>query len=99
MIRKLLMIIFLFAVGSYAYKRVTRHEPVPAPVASANVEYPAERTDQATPAAPPVFRCDGRVRCSQMTSCDEARFFLSNCPGVKMDGDGDGMPCEDWCGH
>lgn len=45
------------------------------------------------------FRCDGRTYCSQMTSCAEATFFLKNCPGVKMDGDGDGIPCESqWCG-
>jgi len=44
------------------------------------------------------FKCDGRTRCSQMTSCEEATFFLRNCPNVKMDGDGDGIPCEDqWC--
>jgi hypothetical protein len=29
-----------------------------------------------------------------MTSCAEARYFLANCPGVKMDGDNDGIPCE-----
>ncbi|MDD2882637.1 MAG: excalibur calcium-binding domain-containing protein [Rhodoferax sp.] len=29
-----------------------------------------------------------------MTSCPEAKFFLSHCPGVKIDGDGDGIPCE-----
>lgn len=50
-----------------------------------------------------TFRCDGRQYCSQMTSCEEATFFLNNCPGVKMDGgDGqgrpDGVPCEkQWC--
>jgi hypothetical protein len=44
------------------------------------------------------FKCDGRTRCSQMTSCEEAEFFLKNCPGVEMDGDGDGVPCEkQWC--
>lgn len=44
------------------------------------------------------FRCDGRKYCSQMSSCAEAKYFLSNCPGVKMDGDNDGMPCEEqWC--
>lgn len=44
------------------------------------------------------YRCDGRTHCSQMTSCNEAKFFLANCPGVKMDGDHDGLPCEDhWC--
>jgi cold shock CspA family protein len=40
------------------------------------------------------FSCDGRTHCSQMTSCEEATFFLKNCPGTQMDGDGDGMPCE-----
>jgi Excalibur calcium-binding domain len=45
------------------------------------------------------YQCDGRVHCSQMTSCEEAEFFLANCPGVKMDGGGDGVPCEkQWCG-
>ncbi len=51
-------------------------------------------------AAPLVaaYRCDGRTHCSQMRSCDEARYFLGHCPGVKMDGDRDGIPCEDqWC--
>jgi cold shock CspA family protein len=43
----------------------------------------------------PVFRCDGRQHCSQMTSCDEAKFFLKNCPDPRMDGDHDGIPCED----
>jgi hypothetical protein len=44
------------------------------------------------------FKCDGRIYCSQMTSCAEAKFFLENCPGVKMDGDNDGIPCEkQWC--
>ena len=47
-----------------------------------------------------AYRCDGRIQCSQMTSCDEAKFFLANCPGTKMDGNGDGIPCEQqWCGN
>jgi hypothetical protein len=46
------------------------------------------------------FRCDGRKFCSQMTSCAEAKYFLANCPGAKMDGDGNGIPCESqWCGE
>lgn len=45
-----------------------------------------------------TFRCDGRTYCSQMTSCAEATYFLKNCPGVKMDGNNDGVPCEQqWC--
>ena len=44
------------------------------------------------------FRCDGRTHCSQMTSCEEAMFFLRNCPNTQMDGNNDGEPCEQqWC--
>jgi cold shock CspA family protein len=47
---------------------------------------------------PASFHCDGRRYCSQMTSCREAKLFLKNCPGMKMDGNGDGVPCEQqWC--
>ena len=54
------------------------------------------------PAAPfsavSQYKCDGRTHCSQMTSCEEATFFLRNCPGVMMDGNNDGVPCEQqWC--
>ncbi|MFN7546902.1 MAG: excalibur calcium-binding domain-containing protein [Pseudomonadota bacterium] len=55
--------------------------------------------DQA-PSREPAFRCDGRQHCSQMRSCAEAKYFLTNCPGVKMDGNRDGTPCEQqWCTH
>jgi cold shock CspA family protein len=45
-----------------------------------------------------TFRCDDRTRCAQMTSCAEATRFIQQCPGTRMDGDGDGVPCESqWC--
>ncbi|MDT4288897.1 excalibur calcium-binding domain-containing protein [Methylomonas sp. MO1] len=44
------------------------------------------------------YVCDGRTYCSQMTSCEEATFFINNCPDTKMDGNNDGIPCEkQWC--
>ena len=44
------------------------------------------------------YKCDGRKYCSQMKSCQEATFFINNCPNTKMDGDHDGIPCENqWC--
>ena len=45
------------------------------------------------------FKCDGRQHCSQMGSYEEAVFFLRNCPSTKMDGDNDGIPCEDQFGR
>lgn len=48
--------------------------------------------------APDARRCDGRTHCSQMRSCADATWVLRHCPGTAMDGDGDGIPCEDqWC--
>ena len=47
---------------------------------------PVEETEQ--------FQCQGKEWCSQMSSYEEAVFYLRNCPGTKMDGDGDGDPCE-----
>jgi hypothetical protein len=63
---------------------------------------PVVSSPNTAPAALPgrSFSCDGRTRCSQMTSCEEAKYFLANCPGVKMDGSrggsgpGNGIPCE-----
>ncbi len=50
------------------------------------------------PAAAPKYACDGRQHCSQMHSCEEATWFLRHCPNTKMDGEGDGIPCEQqWC--
>ena len=44
------------------------------------------------------FSCTGKQHCSQMSSCDEARFYIAHCPDTKMDGDEDGVPCEEqWC--
>lgn len=40
------------------------------------------------------FQCQGKVWCTEMSSLEEALFYLKNCPGTKMDGDYDGEPCE-----
>jgi cold shock CspA family protein len=46
------------------------------------------------------FQCEGKQHCSEMLSCDEAKFYLKNCPDVMIDGDNDGIPCErQHCGH
>ena len=59
---------------------------------------PAALISSKADAAPGRFQCDGRTYCSQMTSCAEATYFIRNCPNTKMDGNGDGVPCESqWC--
>jgi len=42
--------------------------------------------------------CPSRRYCSQVGSCQEARWYLANCSwGGALDGDGDGVPCEAIC--
>jgi hypothetical protein len=61
------------------------------PVTPAEVEW---RPPTSPRAQAPTARCDGRTQCSQMKSCSEATYFLRQCPGTRMDGDADGLPCE-----
>lgn len=47
-----------------------------------------------------TYACSGKTQCSEMRNCAEAEFYLKNCPATSMDGDMDGIPCEDQhCGH
>ncbi len=76
-------------------ERKLQRPPLAASAAGASAPL-ATRSEPATAG----FRCDGRQHCSQMKSCAEAKFFLAHCPDVKMDGDRDGVPCEEqWCGR
>lgn len=47
--------------------------------------------------AEPAVRCGSKTICRQMTSCLEARAYLSQCRGSGLDADGDGHPCETLC--
>ncbi|MDF3933378.1 excalibur calcium-binding domain-containing protein [Pseudomonas citronellolis] len=88
-------------------ERFSRPKPAPMSLAEEPAEPDEPTTNLIPPAAsspttssPPAsatlsVRCDGRQHCSQMTSCAEAKAFLRSCPGMKMDGDHDGIPCED----
>lgn len=89
--------VVVIALGATGYDAYRSYAPRPMPLAAESppAALPATSTRSAS-----AFRCDGRTHCSQMTSCEEATFFLRNCPGTKMDGNGDGVPCEQqWCGR
>lgn len=75
-----------------------RHGPCTGPAAAAPAPQAPPRPSVVTAPASP-YRCDGRIHCSQVSSCAEAAWVLQHCPGTRMDGDGDGVPCEtQWCG-
>ena len=73
-------------------------KPVLEPVQLAKSSEPLSMTARKASAKAETFQCTGKQYCSQMTSCEEATFYLRNCPNTQMDGDGDGVPCESqWC--
>lgn len=43
------------------------------------------------------FSCGSKRTCGEMDSCEEARYYLTNCGLNRLDGDGDGTPCESLC--
>ncbi len=87
----MMLIVVLIAFGYSKYQKLSL-------AAAAMEPQPLPATEMRNPLSSSQFRCDGRTHCSQMTSCSEAKFFLANCPGTKMDGNNDGVPCEQqWC--
>jgi endonuclease YncB( thermonuclease family) len=66
--------------------------PSTLPAASPHVA--ASAADSAPPAD---TLCSRKKHCSEMISCEEARYYLSRCGGKLLDGDGDGVPCEKLC--
>jgi cold shock CspA family protein len=89
-------LIILIALGTYGYGEYSRRFGTDA--AGGDTESTRSASSYTREDSSSSFRCDGRTYCSQMTSCAEAKFFLKNCPGVKMDGNNDGVPCEQqWC--
>ncbi|GAB2926348.1 excalibur calcium-binding domain-containing protein [Rheinheimera gaetbuli] len=93
---KKLLLIALIAFGAWNYyqKQNTAPGVEPAAVRKVLPDYTVPINKARAVANASQFRCDGRQHCSQMTSYEEAVFFLRNCPDTKMDGDGDGVPCE-----
>jgi hypothetical protein len=85
-----LWLVAMAGVAAFLYYK-TQMPVRPAPEAAEPATAVAAPSTQSSAA---IFRCEGKQHCSQMTSCDEARFYLRNCPGVKIDGDHDGIPCE-----
>jgi predicted negative regulator of RcsB-dependent stress response len=92
--RRLVIVVLLGLLGwqghQYYQARTAKAAALPESSMAPVLAAPAAAVSQ--------YKCDGRTYCSQMTSCQEATYFLRNCPGVKMDGDNDGVPCEQqWC--
>lgn len=97
--KKYMMFLIFIAIGVFAYNKYQANH-----AAEEALNNPNNRPlsnyylDNPSNALTSNFTCNGRTYCSEMTSCEEATFFLKNCPDVKMDGNNDGVPCEtQWC--
>ena len=98
--KRLIVIVLLAFVAWKGYGQLESNRVGHAPQGIADVSPQADSPREQRTGADSIgtYRCDGRTHCSQMASCAEATYFLKNCPGVKMDGNNDGIPCEmQWC--
>lgn len=44
-----------------------------------------------------TYTCGVKTYCSQMITCEEAKYFLNQCGLTRLDSDSDGIPCEAIC--
>ena len=80
-------VLIVIGAAIFVYQKVSKDKTFINQIKTPTVKtQPVEETEQ--------FQCQGKEWCSQMSSYEEAVFYLRNCPGTKMDGDGDGDPCE-----
>jgi endonuclease YncB( thermonuclease family) len=60
--------------------------------------HPYQAATSAPAATTPLsMACGNKKYCNQMTSCDEAKYYLTQCGVKRLDGNSDGVPCESLC--
>ncbi|WP_206194434.1 excalibur calcium-binding domain-containing protein [Shewanella polaris] len=88
LISRLILLVSIIGIGIFGYKQYQKMTATPV---LTNEDVEQMQWIEPTPS----FSCEaGKTHCSQMTSCAEATFYINNCPGTKMDGNNDGVPCE-----
>ncbi|MBC7468327.1 MAG: DNA-binding protein [Ramlibacter sp.] len=96
--KRIILILILAAIGWYGWGKYQDHGRAQREAALASK--PAK---QALPlgkgdAGVSFFTCDGRSQCKQMTSCEEASYFVKNCPGFEAGISGEDASCvQQWC--
>jgi hypothetical protein len=58
---------------------------------------PQQHAKSTLPVAARDAACGNKHNCAQMSSCDEANFYLHQCGVKTLDGNADGVPCDDLC--
>ena len=97
-LRNFLLTVVIFLAVTVFYSRLRHHTAHPVSSTPQFRQNDLDSRADTSEASQSLFHCDGRTYCAQMTSCDEAKYFLAHCPNVRIDGDNDGIPCESqWC--
>jgi micrococcal nuclease len=60
-------------------------------------EWRKQHPDKGATRRAPDPGCGNKKYCSEMSSCEEARHYLTQCGIRTLDSDGDGTPCERLC--
>ena len=89
----ILLAIIWLGVWSYYQKDISQNPSAAIGQPTMNGET-IQNNQEPNVSAKSKFQCDGRQYCRQMSSRDEAEYFIRNCQSTKMDGDHDGIPCE-----
>lgn len=93
----LLAVVAWYGWGNYQDRVTARREAEmanPASKQKARAAAALKNTDSGVS----FFTCDGRSTCSQMTSCEEAKYFIKTCPGFTSGVFGEEASCEkQWC--
>lgn len=55
------------------------------------------KAESEVPTPTQKFECGSKRYCKEMSSCEEARYYLEHCGLSRLDGDKDGTPCESLC--
>lgn len=96
--KRILWIVLLAVVAWYGWGKY--QDRVHAQREAELARQPAKKALPSGTANPRVsfFTCDGRTACKQMTSCEEARYFIKTCPGFNAGVFGEEASCENqWC--
>lgn len=90
-ITNIVYLVLFIVIGYFAYDKFTS-------IANQSINKSTLTMVAPTSEIKENYSCQGKTYCSEMTSCAEAKYYQNNCSGTKMDGDGDGVPCESqWC--
>lgn len=104
--QRIILILVLAALGWYGWGRYQTHLKAERAAEAAEAAKLQVLKKKANPAGSTkagdsgvsFFTCDGRTTCMQMTSCEEAKFFLKNCPDMNPSASREGISCEkQWC--